>query len=203
MMDTLRLTRRVAATNVPVLLVGESGSGKEEIAKFIHSNSDRKDAAFITINCGAIPSSLIESELFGYERGAFTGANQKGKPGLLEVATGGTVFLDEIGELPLDMQVKLLRVLQSQEVTRVGGVTPVRLDIRLISATNRDLDEMVRKNLFRLDLFYRINTMTVRIPSLRERMGDIQPLAAAFLAEANHKFGLHKRISPPGISHSL
>lgn len=199
MVDTLYLARRVSATNVPVLLIGESGSGKEEIARFIYRNSDRKDAPFVTINCGAIPPSLMESELFGYEKGAFTGASQRGKPGLLEIATTGTVFLDEIGELPLDMQVKLLRVLQSQEVTRIGGVEPIHLDIRLISATNCDLEEMVNQKLFRLDLFYRINTMTVRIPPLRERPGDIKPLADAFLAEANQKFGVHKRISPLGF----
>ncbi len=199
MVDTLYLARRVSATNVPVLLIGESGSGKEEIARFIYRNSDRKDAPFVTINCGAIPPSLMESELFGYEKGAFTGASQRGKPGLLEIATTGTVFLDEIGELPLEMQVKLLRVLQSQEVTRIGGVEPIHLDIRLISATNCDLEEMVNKKLFRLDLFYRINTMTVRIPPLRERPGDIKPLADAFLAEANQKFGVHKRISPLGF----
>ena len=199
MVDTLYMVRRVSATNVPVLLVGESGSGKEEIARFIYRNSDRRDAPFVTINCGAIPPALMESELFGYEKGAFTGADQRGKPGLLESATTGTVFLDEIGELPLEMQVKLLRVLQSQEVTRVGGVTPIHLDIRLISATNRDLEEMVDQKLFRLDLFYRINTMTVRIPPLRERPGDIKPLTDAFLAEANQKFGVQKRISPLGF----
>ena len=196
MVDTLYLAQKVSATNVPVLLTGESGSGKEEIAKFIHNNSPRRDGPFVTINCGAIPPALMESELFGYERGAFTGASQKGKPGLLEIAAKGSVFLDEIGELPLEMQVKLLRVLQSQELTRVGGVVPVRLDIRLICATNRDLHEMVEQKLFRLDLLYRVNTMTIKIPPLRERPGDIPPLVSAFLAEANRKFGFHKRMSP-------
>lgn len=196
MEDTLYLARKVAGTDVPVLLTGESGSGKEEIAKFVHSNSGRKNGPFITINCGAIPQYLMESELFGYEKGAFTGASQKGKPGLLEIAASGSVFLDEIGELPLEMQVKLLRVLQSQELIRVGGVNPIKLDIRLISATNRNLDEMVAQKLFRLDLLYRVNTMTIRVPPLRDRPGDIPPLANAFLNEANQKFGFHKRISP-------
>jgi PAS domain S-box-containing protein len=196
MVDTLYLARRVSATDVPVLLTGESGSGKGEIAKFIHSSSPRKEGPFITINCGAIPPSLMESELFGYEKGAFTGADQRGKPGLLEVAEQGSVFLDEIGELPLDMQVKLLRVLESQEITRVGGVNPIKLNIRLICATNRDLNKMVELKQFRLDLLYRVNTMTIKIPPLRERPGDIPPLVDAFLSEANQKFGFHKRMSP-------
>lgn len=196
MVETLYLAQRVSATGVPVLLTGESGSGKEEIAKFIHNSSPRKEGPFITINCGAIPPSLMESELFGYEKGAFTGANQRGKPGLLEVADHGSVFLDEIGELPLEMQVKLLRVLQSQEMTRVGGVALVKLDIRLICATNRDLNKMVETKQFRLDLLYRVNTMTIKIPPLRERPCDIPPLVDAFLSDANRKFGFHKRISP-------
>ena len=194
--DTFHMAQRAAATDVPILLTGESGSGKEELAKFVHASSLRKDAPFVTINCGAIPPALMESELFGYERGAFTGANQKGKPGLLELASSGTVFLDEIGELPLGMQVKLLRVLQTQEVTRVGGLTPFHLDIRLVCATNRDLNQMVKDKLFRLDLLYRINTMTIQVPPLRDRPEDIPALVNAFLTEANTRFGFQKRISP-------
>lgn len=196
MVDTLYLAQKVSATDVPVLLIGESGSGKEEISKFIHSNSSRKNGPFVTINCGAIPPTLMESELFGYEKGAFTGASQRGKPGLLEIASSGSVFLDEIGELPLEMQVKLLRVLQTQELTRVGSVAPIKLDIRLICATNRDLSKMVEMKQFRLDLLYRVNTMTIKIPPLRDRPCDIPPLVNVFLSEANRKFGFNKRMSP-------
>lgn len=196
MVDVLYLSRKVSTTDVSVLLTGESGSGKEEVAKFIHKSSPRRDGPFVTINCGAIPPALMESELFGYEKGAFTGAAQGGKPGLLEIAAKGSVFLDEIGELPLEMQVKLLRVLQNQELTRVGSVTCIKLDIRLICATNRNLTEMVKQKTFRLDLLYRVNTMTIDIPALRDRPGDIRPLVIAFLAQANQKFGLQKRLSP-------
>ena len=196
MMDVLYLARKVSSTDVPVLLTGESGCGKEEIAKFIHKSSERGSGPFITINCGAIPPALMESELFGYEKGAFTGASHLGKPGLLEIASKGSIFLDEIGELPLDMQVKLLRVLQSQEITRVGGITPIKLDMRLICATNQDLNERVSHGQFRLDLLYRVNTMTIKIPPLRERPGDIRPLVDVFFEQANKKFGIKKRLSP-------
>ena len=200
MLDTVYLAKKVAAIDVPVLLNGETGVGKEEIAKFIYNNSPRKSGPFIKINCGAIPATLIESELFGYERGAFTGASTQGKPGLLEAANKGTVFLDEVGELPLNMQVKLLRVLQEREVTRIGGVTPIKLDVRIISATNQNLEKLIEKNEFRLDFYYRIKIIPFNLPPLRERPGDIKPLVNIFLTEANYILKINKRISDHALS---
>ncbi|NLZ54181.1 MAG: sigma 54-interacting transcriptional regulator [Thermoanaerobacteraceae bacterium] len=170
----------IANQDVTVLLLGESGTGKELFARAIHYESPRKNEIFLPINCGAIPDSLIESELFGYEKGTFTGANPKGKPGKFERANGGTVFLDEIGDLPLHMQVKLLRVLQEREIYRVGGVDPVKIDVRIIAATNKDLWSMVQKGEFREDLFYRLNVVPIHIPPLRERPEDILELAEIF-----------------------
>lgn len=200
MLDTIYLAKKVAAVDVPVLLTGETGVGKEEIAKYIYNNSLRKSGPFIKINCSAIPLNLLESEFFGYERGAFTGANIHGKPGLLEAANHGTIFLDEVGELPMNMQVKLLRVLQEREVTRIGGHAPIKLDVRIISATNRNLEAMIEKNEFRLDFYFRINIMPINIPPLRVRPGDIMPLVNMFLAEANNIFKTNKRISKQALN---
>ncbi|MDF2873957.1 MAG: norR 13 [Sporomusa sp.] len=169
------MARRVAATNVPLLLRGESGTGKEVFARAVHIASGRK-GRFIEINCGAIPASLFESELFGYHSGAFTGADKKGKAGLIELADGGTLFLDEIGEMPKEMQVKLLRVLQEKKFYRVGGDKPVQVDVRIISATHRDLEDMIGSGDFRDDLYYRLNVVSLQLPPLRSRREDIPEL---------------------------
>jgi len=172
--------RQIANQDITVLLLGESGTGKELFARAIHYESPRKNEIFLPINCGAIPDSLIESELFGYEKGTFTGANPKGKIGKFERANGGTVFLDEIGDLPLHMQVKLLRVLQEREIFRVGGLSPIKIDVRIVAATNKNLRAMVQKGEFREDLFYRLNVVPIRIIPLRERPEDIMELAEIF-----------------------
>jgi transcriptional regulator with PAS, ATPase and Fis domain len=180
--------KKVAKTDATVLISGESGVGKELFAKAIHEESLRSKKPFIPINCGAIPHALFESELFGYEAGAYTGASKGGKPGKMELADGGTIFLDEVGELPLDMQVKLLRVLQEKELYRIGGQTPKMLNVRIIAATNRILEDMVSDGSFRSDLFYRLNVFTVRIPPLRERTDDIPYLINVFLKELTFKY---------------
>jgi DNA-binding NtrC family response regulator len=172
---------RVAATDVGVLLLGESGTGKEVVARTIHENSERSRRPFIVLNCAALPPELLESELFGHERGAFTGAIGQ-RQGKFEAADGGTIFLDEIGELPLALQPKLLRVLQEHTFERVGGTASIHADVRVIAATNRPLEEDVEEKRFRADLFYRLNAFTVRLPPLRERQSDILPLAEYFLA---------------------
>ena len=171
---------RIAATKATVLITGESGTGKELVAKAIHANSSQKDSPFVAINCGAIPENLLESELFGHEKGSFTGA-ATAKTGLFEVANGGTIFLDEIGELPAMMQVKLLRVLQEREVRRVGGTRDIPVDVRLITATNKDLELEVNSSRFREDLYYRINVIRLDLPPLRARREDIPLLAEHFL----------------------
>ncbi|BBB92996.1 MAG TPA: sigma 54-interacting transcriptional regulator [Methylomusa anaerophila] len=173
--NAIGMARRVASANVPLLLRGESGTGKEIFARAIHAASGRR-GKFIEINCGAIPASLFESELFGYQPGAFTGADRKGKPGLFELADTGTLFLDEIGELPKDMQVKLLRVLQEKNFYRIGGDKPVQVDVRIIAATHRNLEEMIGRNEFRDDLYYRLNVVTINLPPLRDRREDIPEL---------------------------
>lgn len=180
--------KKVSKTDATVLLNGESGVGKELFAQAIHEDSLRKDKPFIAINCGAIPHALFESELFGYEDGAYTGAAKGGKPGKMELANGGTLFLDEVGELPLDMQVKLLRALQEKEIYRIGGRTPKMLDVRIIAATNRTLNQMVLEGRFRSDLFYRLNVITIQIPPLRERLDDIPYLVNIFLKELSFKY---------------
>jgi two-component system response regulator PilR (NtrC family) len=174
------LIPKVASTPANVLITGESGTGKELVAKAIHTNSPRKDAPMVTINCGGLPESLLESELFGFERGAFTGA-VRSKPGLMEVANGGTVFLDEVGELPMALQVKLLRVTQDKRFQRVGGTEEISVDVRLICATNKNLEDEVIRGRFREDLFYRLNVIHIHIPPLRERREDIPVLAEHFL----------------------
>jgi transcriptional regulator with PAS, ATPase and Fis domain len=174
---------RAAGTNLPVLITGESGTGKELFAQAIHHASPRRMYPFVRINCAAIPRDLLESELFGYERGAFTGALTKGKPGKFELAHGGTVFLDEIGDLPLEMQPKLLRVLEEKELERVGGNSLTKVDFRLIAASNRPLEQMLADGGFRADLFYRLNVVRLSIPPLRERRKDILPLARHILRQ--------------------
>lgn len=189
---------KVAKTEAILLIVGESGVGKEVISKTIHKISDRNNAPYIQINCGAIPESLMEAELFGYEKGAFTGA-VTAKPGLLEVANGGTVLLDEIGEMPLHLQVKLLRVIQTKEITRVGGTKTKKLDVRFLAATNRDLKQLAEQGEFREDLYYRLNVIPIKIPPLRERIEDIHPLSQHFLNKYNVKYSVNKRISEEAL----
>jgi PAS domain S-box-containing protein len=189
------LALRVARVDSTVLVTGESGTGKEVITRLIHKESARASGPFIKINCGALPRDLLESELFGYEPGAFTGAQRQGKHGLVELASGGTLFLDEIGELPLDLQVKLLTVLQDRELVRLGGTKPVTVNVRVVAATNRDLGAMVAERKFRSDLFYRLNVVPIRIPPLAERREDILPLVARFVDEFNAQYGLHKRLA--------
>jgi len=196
MQKIIELVLQLANVDSTVLITGESGVGKEIIAKLIHRTSRRSKEAFVTVNCGAIPENLLESELFGYERGSFTGASREGKPGLLEVANHGTIFLDEIGELPLILQVKLLRVIQEQKVMRIGGLKPVELNVRFLAATNRDLKEMVANRTFRHDLFYRLNVVSIHIPPLRERRRDIVPLTRLFLDKYNRRYGLQKKLVP-------
>ena len=192
MLEVLYRAGKVAAAETTVLVTGETGTGKEEIAKFLHENSPRKGGPFLKLNCGAISENLIESELFGYEKGAFTGASSGGKMGYFEVANHGTLFLDELGELPLDLQVKLLRVLQEQEVVRIGGTKPVKVDVRVVAATNRDLESMVAEKRFREDLYYRLNVVKLYIPPLRERVEDIAPLTEKFLAKYNERYHANK-----------
>ncbi|GAB6154322.1 sigma 54-interacting transcriptional regulator [Desulfosporosinus burensis] len=175
----------VAATDSTILITGESGTGKELFARAIHEESHRKNGPFIAINCGAIPEALLESELFGYEEGAFTGASRGGKPGKFEQADGGTIFLDEIGDMPMHLQVKLLRVLQEVKIDRIGGVKPVWVDVRIIAATNRNLEEMIKEKLFRSDLFYRLSVIPFYIPPLRERKEDLMLLLYHFLDKYN------------------
>jgi len=174
--DLLRMAARVARSSATVLLTGESGSGKEMVARYLHTSSPRASGPFVAINCAAIPENLLEATLFGYERGAYTGA-QHSQPGKFEQAEGGTLLLDEISEMPLGLQAKLLRVLQEREVERVGGRKPIALDIRVLATTNRDLEELVSEGRFREDLYYRLNVFPLRVPPLRERSRDIVPLA--------------------------
>jgi two-component system response regulator AtoC len=171
------------------LISGETGTGKELIARYIHEKSSRREGPFIAINCGAIPKDLIESELFGYERGAFTGATDKMKPGKFELANGGTILLDEVGELSPEAQVKLLRVLQDKKFYRLGGTKEIKVDVRVIASTNKNLKEEVNAGRFRSDLFYRLNVATIYLPPLRERKEDIPLLVNAFIDEFNKKFG--------------
>lgn len=190
------LALRVAVVDTPILILGESGVGKEVLANYIHENSSRRDGPFIKINCAAIPETLLESELFGYTEGAFTGAKRGGKPGVFEIAHSGTLFLDEIGELPGSIQAKLLRALQDQEFFKVGGSRPVKFDARLLFATNRNLEEEVKAGRFREDLYYRINIIPLLVPPLRERPEDIAVLTALFLAKMNEKYSTDKKLSP-------
>ncbi len=187
----LNLVQKVAPTDATVLITGESGVGKELVAKAIHLNSKRKDNKFLSINCAALPESLLESELFGYEKGAFTGADRD-KPGMFETAHKGTLFLDEIGEMPLSMQAKLLRVLQDFKIRRLGGRSDIEVDVRIICATNRNIEEEVKKGQFREDLYYRINVFHIPIPPLRERKSDIPILLTYFIDKFSKKLGIKK-----------
>ncbi|MFN7825751.1 MAG: sigma-54-dependent transcriptional regulator [Pseudobdellovibrionaceae bacterium] len=189
------LVRRVSQTPTNILVTGESGTGKEVVAKAIHYNGPLKDRNFVTINCGAIPENLMESEMFGHKKGSFTGAVVD-KSGLFEVADGGTLFLDEVGELPITIQVKLLRAIQERVIRRVGATEDIKVDVRIIAATNRDLEAMVKDGTFRQDLFYRLNVINIKMPPLRERKEDIPLLANHFLKKYNDR--LTKQIS--GIS---
>lgn len=177
-----QMAEEAARYDSSILLIGETGTGKELFARAIHNASSRRESPFVGVNCAAIPESLLESELFGYEPGAFTGANKNGKPGRFELADRGTLFLDEIGDMPLFLQAKLLRVLQNMEITRVGGVHPKRVDVRVVSATNQDLGELIAQGRFRADLYYRLNVVPIHLPALRERPGDIPVLAQYFVA---------------------
>ncbi len=176
-----QMIAKVAPANSTVLILGETGTGKELVARSLHEQSARRDAPFVAINCGALPENLIESELFGHKKGSFTGADEH-RTGLFEVADGGTLFLDEIGELPKSMQAKLLRVLESREIRRVGDKTSIKVDVRVVSATHRHLDQMVASGDFREDLLFRINTFELQLPSLRQRAADV-PLLAEHLAK--------------------
>ncbi len=191
----LELAERVALSDSTVLITGETGSGKELVAKLLHTHSTRGDRPFVVVECAALQQELLQSELFGHDRGAFTGADRK-KPGLFEVADGGTIFLDEVGEVSPNTQVKLLRVLDTSVFRHVGGTTEIRVDVRVVVATNRDLGDMVRKGLFREDLYYRLSTIILGLPPLRERSGDVDLLTNHFITLLNDRFGLRKRIGP-------
>lgn len=188
MLKVTRMVERVADTNVSVMLLGASGTGKEVLARGLHARSRRADAPFVAINCAAIPDTLLESELFGYEKGAFTGAI-KTTEGKIELAHGGTLFIDEVGDIPLAIQVKLLRFLQERTVERIGGRKPIPVDTRIVSATHRDIDQMVRAETFREDLYYRLAEITIRIPALAERVGDAALLANHFVKRFSHEMG--------------
>lgn len=190
MKEAIHLALQVAQSPISVLITGESGTGKEVLARFIHENSGRS-GSFVAVSCAAIPETLLEAELFGYEKGAFTGAVEE-KPGKMELADGGTLFLDEIGDMPLALQVKLLRVLEDREITRLGSVKPRKVNVRFIFATNRNLEEMVKNGTFRQDLYYRINVFHINLSPLRERVEDIIPLAYYFLKKFSKE--LHKDI---------
>ncbi len=198
MQEIYKLIGMIANNTVTVLIEGESGTGKELIAQSIHSNSSRKDKPFVPVNCGALPDDLLESELFGYEAGAFTGANAKGKPGRFELADGGTLFLDEISNMSPVLQVKLQRALQEQEIERLGGTRPLKVDVRIIAATNQDLAEEVRLGQFREDLYYRFNLLSINLPPLRERTTDIPLLIHHFLQTVSLELEQNVRGVSPG-----
>ncbi|NOY45203.1 MAG: PAS domain S-box protein [Deltaproteobacteria bacterium] len=195
MREVVRVALRLARKNVTnILLLGESGTGKGVLARFIHSESPRAERPFVQINCAALPETLLEAELFGYEKGAFTGASDAGKPGLLEVADGGTLFLDELGDMPFSIQAKILKYLDDHEIRRLGSTRVRRSWCAVIAATNQDLEALVKERRFRHDLFYRLNTFTVRLPPLRERRADVLPLAMHFLSRYGRQFGARKRL---------
>jgi PAS domain S-box-containing protein len=195
MVSIINFASKLTNVDSTVLITGESGVGKEILARLIHSLSVRKNKPFIKINCAAIPENLIETELFGYEGGSFTSSNPKGKKGIFEAADQGTIFLDEIGELPLNVQAKLLQVLQDKQFTKVGAIRPTIVDVRIIAATNRNIEEMVTNKTFREDLYYRLNVISIYIPPLRERPDDIEPLTEYIVGKINAKYKLNKQFS--------
>ncbi len=199
MENVIKLALRVGEVNSTVLITGESGVGKEIVSKIIHRTRHGHKGSLIKVNCGAIPENLLESELFGYDKGAFTGARKEGKPGLFEVAEGGTLFLDEIGELSLNLQVKLLRAIQEKEIVRVGGVKPIKINARIIAATNRNLEHMVNEGKFREDLYYRLNVVPIYVPPLRERQEDIIPMIYHFLERFNGQFKTMKKFDSEAL----
>lgn len=199
MIHIFEKAKKIAHYPTTVLLMGETGVGKEVLTTFIHRNSDRAEKPLITVNCSAIPEQLLESELFGYESGAFTGAKTRGKAGLFELANHGTLLLDEIGDMNLALQAKLLRALQEGEIMRLGGQKPIKLDVRIISSTNRDLKRMIDEGTFLDALFYRLNVVELRIPALRDRREDIIPLAVFFLQQFCEKYQLERCFSPAVI----
>ena len=201
MRNVVEYAYKVAESDVTVLITGPSGSGKEHIANIIQARSKRKDAPFIRINCAAIPENLLESELFGYEAGAFTGGLAKGRKGLIESADKGTLLLDEIGELPMTLQSKLLRVLQDHKVRRVGGNKDIKVDFRLIASTNANIKEMIAKKQFREDLYYRLNVIEIRIPGLEHRREDIPLLVNYFLKNFNLQHGMNKYMSDEAMAY--
>lgn len=194
----MNVIHRVAPSDTAVLIMGETGSGKERVAKLIHAHSLRKTNPFVVVECAALQENLLQSELFGHERGAFTGAD-RAKPGLFEVADGGTIFLDEIGEISATTQTTLLRVLDTSTFRHLGATKEIHVDVRVITATNRDITAMVRKGLFREDLYYRLSTITVEVPPLRTRTGDVDLLVQQFAARLNHQFGSSKRFSDEAL----
>ena len=196
MKDIISFAKHIASTDSTILIGGESGTGKEVLANYIKENSRRKDEPYITVNCAAIPPNLMESEFFGYTAGAFTGASKTGKPGVFEMANNGTLFLDEIGELPLELQGKLLRVLETSEFYRIGSTKNTKTNVRVITATNKDLFREVKEGRFREDLYYRINVIPCKIPPLRERKQDIIPLAEYFLELCNEKYEISRSFAP-------
>lgn len=200
MNQVINLARKVAETDCTVLVLGESGVGKEVIAKLIHNKSLFYQGPFIKVNCGAIPETLLESELFGYSSGAFTGARKEGKTGKFELAHNGTLFLDEIGDLPFSLQVKLLHVLEEKEVVRVGGSKPQKINVRIVTATNKDLLHQVKTGKFRKDLYYRLNIIPIQIPPLRERRDDIMPLIIHFKKICESKYGTRRNCSAEVIN---
>ncbi|KQU21847.1 histidine kinase [Bacillus sp. Leaf13] len=195
MKNVLKFAQKVAAANSTILILGESGTGKSVLAQYVHENGSRKNGPFLTINCAAIPADLMESELFGYTPGAFTNANRSGKKGLLESVDGGTLFLDEIGDMPLSLQAKILQVIQEKKFIPIGGNKEKMVDIRIIAATNKDLNEMVANKTFREDLYYRLNVVDITMLPLRERQEDISPLTYYFLYKFNRKNEMNKLIS--------
>lgn len=195
MKEILNSVNTIASSDANIVILGESGTGKDMIAQIIHEQSWRSNESFISVNCAAMPENLLESELFGYEGGAFTGALSKGKIGLFEAASGGTLFLDEIGEMSPALQSKLLRVIENHEIRRVGGVENIPVDVRIICATNSNLEEMIQAKTFREDLYYRLAVFTLKLPRLSERPDDIIPIAELFLRELNEKYNTHKHFS--------
>lgn len=197
--DVFKVAERVAAVDSNALILGESGSGKSYLAKYVHKMSRRSKGPFITLNCPSIPEQLFESELFGYTPGAFTGANRAGKPGLIELADTGTLFLDEIAEIPLNLQAKLLEVIEERQFIKVGGKETKKIDIRILAATNRDLKTLVKKGLFREDLYFRLNVLEIKIPPLRDRPDDILPLVSYFVDKYNKNYGRRVRFSKKSL----